>query len=73
MNVLFSDGTQLSAMDMTSGGPRCFDVTFAARTVTSVTLEPYDASGTNGLKEIEVWATSGQQYSNNSCVMKFQR
>lgn len=73
MNVRFSDGSQLSAMDMTSGGPRCFDVTFGARTVTSVTLEPYDASGTNGLKEVEIWATTGSQYSNNSCVMKFNR
>lgn len=73
LTVNFSDGSSIANIDMTSGGPRCADVRFAARTVTSVTLVPVDASGTNGLREVEIWATSGEQTSNNSCVMTYQR
>lgn len=73
LRIIFSDGSTLENLDMTSGGPRCVDVNFGARSATSVTFQPYDASGTNGLRDIEVWATTGPQYSNNSCVMKFNR
>src|SRR5229473_5301312 len=31
---------------------------------------PVDASGNNGYSEVEVWATTGPQYSNNTCVNK---
>ena len=31
---------------------------------------PVDASGNNGYSEVEVWATTGPQYSNNGCVNK---
>ena len=31
---------------------------------------PVDASGNNGYSEVEVWATTGPQYSNNICVNK---
>ena len=52
----------------TCKGPRCADVTFPAKTVTRLHIIPVDASGNNGFREVEVWATSGPQYSNNTCV-----
>ena len=33
-------------------------------------IVPLDASGNNGFREVEVWATSGPQYSNKTCVNK---
>lgn len=73
LQLRFSDGSVIAPMDMTSGGPRCIDVTFSSKTITSMTIEPVDQSGNNGLREVEVWATTGQQYSNSTCVMKINR
>jgi transcriptional regulator with XRE-family HTH domain len=61
-----SDGTSTGSIDMISQGPRCADVTFPAKTITWLHIIPVDASGNNGLREVEVWATSGPQYSNNT-------
>ena len=55
---------------MISQGPRCADVTFPEKTVTWLHIIPLDASGNNGYSEVEVWATTGPQYSNNTCVNK---
>jgi DNA-binding XRE family transcriptional regulator len=70
LELIFSDGTATGSIDMISGGPRCADSTFPARTVTWLQIIPVDASGTNGFREVEVWATTGPQYSNNTCVNK---
>lgn len=64
----FSDGTATGSIDMISDGPRCADVTFPPKNITSLQVIPVDASGNNGYSEIEVWATTGPQYSNNTCV-----
>ena len=53
---------------MISQGPRCADVTFPEKTVTWLHIMPVDASGNNGYSEVEAWATTGPQYSNNTCV-----
>ena len=55
---------------MISLGPRCADVTFPQKTITWLHIIPVDASGNNGYSEVEVWATTGPQYSNNTCVNK---
>lgn len=73
LTISLSDGSLIANLDMTSGGPRCIDVTFPPRWVSSVVLQPVDASGTNGLREVEVWATTGDQSSNNTCVMRTER
>lgn len=66
----FSDGTSTGSIEMSSQGPRCADVTFPEKTITWLHILPVDASGNNGFREVEVWATSGPQYSNNTCVNK---
>src|SRR6266568_6628685 len=68
LKLSFSDGTSTGSIDMISQGPRCADVTFPEKTVTWLHLIAVDASGNNGYSEIEVWATTGPQYSNNTCV-----
>lgn len=70
LKLSFSDGSSTGSIDMISEGPRCADITLPTKTVTSLQIIPVDASGNNGFKEIEVWATSGPQYSNNTCVNK---
>jgi len=70
LKLSFSDGTATGSINMISLGPRCADVTFPEKTVTWLHIIPVDASGTNGYSEVEVWATTGPQYSNNSCVNK---
>ena len=65
--INFSDGTATAPLDMVSGGPRCIDVSFPEKTVNGVQLLPFDASGTNGFSEVEVWATTGVQTSGNTC------
>jgi hypothetical protein len=70
LKLSFSDGTSTGSIDMISLGPRCADVTFPEKTVTWLHIIPVDASGNNGYSEVEVWATTGPQYSNNTCVNK---
>jgi predicted transcriptional regulator len=70
LKLVFSDGTETGSIDMISGGPRCADVTLPVKTVTWLHIVPVDASGNNGYREVEVWATTGPQYSNNTCVNK---
>jgi Tol biopolymer transport system component len=55
-------------VDMISAGPACAEVTFPAQTVTWVNIDPFDASGTNGYREVEIYADTGEQYTNNTCV-----
>ncbi len=73
LKIGFSDGTSMQDLDMVSGGPRCVDVVFPSKTVTRVQLIPTDASGSNGYKEVEIWATGGLQYSGNSCSNRISR
>ena len=58
--------------DMNSGGPRCIDVTLSSpQTITSVTLKADDASGNNGLSEVEIWVgskTGGPTCSNSGTM-----
>jgi hypothetical protein len=58
--------------DMVSGGPRCIDVTLSSpQTITSVTLKADDASGNNGLSEVEIWVgpkTGGPSCSNKGTM-----
>jgi hypothetical protein len=58
--------------DMNSGGPRCIDVTLSSpQTITSVTLQANDASGNNGLSEVEIWVgskTGGPTCSNSGSM-----
>ena len=70
LRLSFSDGTSTGSIDMNSQGPRCVDVTFPEKTISSLRIIPTDASGNNGFREVEVWATTGPQYSNNTCVNK---
>ncbi len=70
LKLTFSDSTATGSLDMISQGPRCADVTFPEKTITSLHIIPVDASGNNGYREVEVWATTGPQYSNNTCVNK---
>ncbi len=70
LKLSFSDGTSTGSINMVSQGPRCADVTFPEKTVTWLHIIPVDASGSNGYREVEVWATTGPQYSNNTCVNK---
>jgi predicted transcriptional regulator len=70
LKLSFSDGTSTGSIDMISQGPRCADVTFPAKTITWLHIIPVDASGNNGYSEVEVWTTTGPQYSNNTCVNK---
>jgi hypothetical protein len=70
LKLVFSDGTTTGSIDMISQGPRCADVTFPEKTVNWLHIIPVDASGNNGLREVEVWAPTGPQYSNNTCVNK---
>ena len=70
LKLSFSDGTSTGSIDMISQGPRCADVTFPQKTVTWLHIIPVDASGNNGFSEVEAWATTGPQYSNNTCVNK---
>ncbi len=57
---------------MNSGGPRCIDVTLSSpQTITSVTLQANDASGNNGLSEVEIWVgskTGGPTCSNSGTM-----
>ncbi len=66
--IRLSNGLE-GRFDMESGGRRCVDVRLAApQTVQSVTLIADDASGGNGLSEVEVWAgpkTGGPECSNS--------
>jgi hypothetical protein len=70
LKLSFSDGTSTGSIEMISLGPRCSDVIFPEKTVTWLHIIPVDASGNNGLREVEVWASTGPQYSNNTCVNK---
>src|SRR2546429_8451787 len=62
LKLSFSDGTSTGSIDMISQGPRCADVTFPEKTITWLHIIPLDASGNNGFREVEVWATTGPQY-----------
>lgn len=70
LKLSFSDDTATGDIDMVSQGPRCADITLPEKTITSLHIIPVDASGNNGFREIEVWATTGPQYSKNTCVNK---
>jgi hypothetical protein len=70
LKLIFSDGTSTGSIDMVSSGPRCADITLPVKTITWLHIVPVDASGNNGYSEVEVWAISGPQYSNNTCVNK---
>ena len=70
LKLVFSDGTATGSIDMISQGPRCADITLPVKTITWLHIVPVDASGNNGYSEVEVWATTGPQYSNNTCVNK---
>jgi hypothetical protein len=70
LKLVFSDGTSTGSIDMISQGPRCADITLPVKTITWLHTVPVDASGNNGYSEVEVWATTGPQYSNNTCVNK---
>ena len=65
--VTLSNGMN-KRFDMNSGGPRCIDVTLSSpQTISWVNLKADDASGNNGLSEVEIWAgskTSGPNCSN---------
>jgi hypothetical protein len=58
--------------DMQSGGPRCIDVTLSLpQTINWVNLKADDASGNNGLSEVEIWAgnkTGGPNCSNKGSM-----
>jgi hypothetical protein len=53
--IKLSNGVE-GRFGMDSGGRRCVDVTLSSpQTVSSVTLIADDASGDNGLSEVEIW------------------
>lgn len=71
IQLVFSDGTVINDIDMTSGGPRCADVTIPAKQVSWINVVPTDASGNNGYRDIQIWDTGGSVVSQNNCVMKY--
>ncbi|HSX36114.1 MAG TPA: hypothetical protein VLH84_04245 [Patescibacteria group bacterium] len=70
VSLAFSDGTVINNVDMVSGGPRCADISFPAKTITWVNVLPTDSSGNNGYREIQIWDTAGVVSSPNNCVNK---
>jgi hypothetical protein len=58
--------------DMNSSGPRCIDVMLSSpQSITSITLKADDASGNNGLSEVEIWVgskTGGPTCSNSGTM-----
>jgi pyruvate/2-oxoglutarate dehydrogenase complex dihydrolipoamide acyltransferase (E2) component len=63
--VTLSNGVN-KRFGMDSGGRRCIDINLpSAQTVNSITLKADDASGNNGLSEVEVWV--GSKNSGPSC------
>jgi hypothetical protein len=67
IQLTFSDNTQIKYINMISGGPRCADVRFPAKAVSWVVVEPYDASGNNGFREVQIWDNSGTVHSSITC------
>lgn len=67
IQLTFSDGTQIKYINMQSGGPRCADVRFPAKAASWVVVEPYDASGNNGFREVQIWDNSGTVHSSITC------
>lgn len=72
IQLVFSDGTVVNDIDMTSGGPRCAEVAFPEKTVSWVNVVPTDSSGNNGYKDVQIWDTAGTVASQNNCVKKYQ-
>jgi hypothetical protein len=72
IQLVFSDGTIINDIDMTSGGPRCAEASFPAKTVSWVNVVPTDSSGNNGYREVQIWDTAGSVSSQNNCVKKYQ-
>jgi hypothetical protein len=66
LSVGFSDGTGIPVIDMISDGPRCADVAFPPRSVRWLYVGPY-ADGASRLREVQVWALEGPQYSSFAC------
>lgn len=66
--LAFSDGTISDPIDMNSLGNQCADIAFAPKTVTWVEVIPWGGGTGHGFREIELWATTGVQQSNNVCV-----
>ncbi len=65
LDLRMSDGTDLR---VDYGGPNeCVLVDFGARTVASMDFDFNDHDGGLELREIEIWATSGQQSSGLGC------
>ena len=63
--ITLSNGVS-GQFNMNSGGPRCIDVQLPSpQTINSVTLAAVDASGNNGLSEVEIWV--GEKNSGSSC------
>lgn len=71
--LVFSDGTIIADIDMGSGGPRCAQVTMPAKAYSWVNVVPDDASGNNGFREVQIWDTTGEVFSNINCINKYDR
>lgn len=66
LRITLSDG-QSKLFDMVSQGPRCIDVIVDSQTlIDSITLVAEDASGGNGLSEVEIW--SGPKTTSLECT-----
>jgi len=66
--IVLSNGTIINNIDMDSGGRRCAAVAFPTQTVSWVNIVPFDSSGNNGYREIQIWTDTGTAYSTNNCA-----
>ena len=72
--IAFSDGTLITDISMDRLGRQCADISFPAKTVQWIQVIPFEyGSMTVGYEEIDVWATVGEQWSNNTCSNPTQR
>jgi murein DD-endopeptidase MepM/ murein hydrolase activator NlpD len=68
--IAFSDGTAVQQIDMWPTSARCVDVTIPTKLVDWIVFYPTEGAAGHGYREIEIWASTGEQYSDNTCANK---
>ena len=58
------------AVDMWPTSARCVDVSFPTKIVNWIVFYPTEGAALHGYREIEIWAATGEQYSDNTCANK---
>lgn len=72
MDVVFSDGTIIPAVDMNPMGTRCINIMLPTpKTIRWINLVPTDASAGAGFSEVQVFANDGTAWDTNNCARTF--